>query len=356
MEMEYNMGRIKDIVNAFNLIQQKQDIINHNLKGMSTTLSAINEKATSRLEVLKTQVYVYSGSLGWLGIWDSNTKNYTGFVNTGTSVTGKMTVAAVTGDVFLLGDNENRVYVIDPYLPGIKGTLLLNAVASYAVSTTGKRIFISQHNSSILLEIDVTSGNIMRKFILPGTGQHLVFYPEAYLVYFSVAGTKAVYSVQHLSGEVVKVFDLPDDAVKIAHYMFGNQFGLLVLSGSGNEATITRWDKATNTTVTVQVADASELVVNPYTGQNYVISLENLLFRTLDGTLVRTVDLGDTASQLTLTADGNHLIAAVSAGNDALVIDTISGVFTTGPRAIYPPTQQPADILLVQAQFGFTSN
>jgi hypothetical protein len=154
----------------------------------------------------------------------------------------------------------------------------------------------------------------------------------------------------------VKVFDLPDDAVKMAPFKFGNKFGLLVLSGSGDTAALTKWDKSSDTTSTVQLANAGEIVVNPFTGQNYVASLNSIVFRSLDGTVLKTVDLGDTASQLTLTADGVHLIAVVSPGKDALVVDTITGVVSTGPAALYPPTQQAAELLLAHAQFGFASN
>jgi len=353
--MEYNLGRVEDIISAFTSIQQKQETTNEHLYRLSTTVSAINAKVVNRLEVLKSQIYVFSSSMGWLGVWDNNTGDYKGFVNVGTSSSAEITIAEKTGDVFLLAGDGHRIFKIDPYLPAIKGVLLFEAVASFTVSPGGKRIFVSQDNSNILLEIDVQSANIIRKLVLPGTGRHMV-YPKAYLIYFSVAGTKAVYSVQHLSGEVAKVFDLPDDAVKMAPYKFGNKFGLLVLSGNGDAAAITRWDNATNTTSTVQVPNASEIVVNPYTGQYYVASMQNVIFMSLDGTVLKTVDLGDTAGHLTLTADGNHLVAVVSAGNDSLIVDTITGVVSTGPRAIYPPTQQVAELLVSLAQFGFTSN
>jgi len=46
----------------------------------------------------------------------------------------------------------------------------------------------------------------------------------------------------------------------------------------------------------------------------------------------------------------------VGAGKDALMVDTITGVVSTGPAALYPPTQQTAELLLAHAQFGFASN
>jgi len=355
--VKYNIGRIDDIISAFNSIQQKQEETNEHLSNLSATVAAINRKIAYRLEVLKTQVYVFSSNMGWLGIWDIAAGNYKSFVNVGISSLGEIRIAGKTGDVFLLGNNGNQIYYIDPYLPGIKGSLLFEAVASFAVSPNGKRLFVSQDNSSILLEIDVVSGNIKRKFILPGTARHLIFQSDTDLLYFSVVGTQAVYSVQYSSGKVVKVFDLPGDAGKMAPYKFGGKFGLMVLSGSGGTAAITKWDKSTNKTSTVQVANASEIVVNPFTGQNYVASLQNIIFRSGDGTVLKTIDLGDTARQLTLTMNGNYLIAVVSAGSDALVVDTITGMVSTGPQAFYSsPALQPAELFFAHAQFGFVSN
>jgi len=356
-DVKYNSGRIDDIISAFNTIQQNQEEANEYLRSLSETVSAINEKVVGRMEVLKTQVYVFSNNMGWLGIWDIAAGNYKSFVNTGISNSGEIRIAGKSGDVFLLGSNGNQIYYIDPYFPGVKGSLLFEAVTAFEVSPDGKRLFISQENSSILLEIDVVAGNIKRKFVLPGTGQHLIFQPETNLLYFSVAGTQAVYSIQYASGKVMKVFDLPGDAVKMAPYKFGGKFGLMVLSGSGDTAAITKWDKSTNKTSTVQVANASEMVVNPFTGQNYVVSLQNVIFRSWDGTVLKTVDLGDTARQLTLTVNGNYLIAVISAGSDALIVDTITGTVSTGPQAIYPsPALQPAELFFAHAQFGFVSN
>lgn len=354
--MKYKLGRVDDIISAFNSISQKQDKANHKLSRLSTTVSSINTKVANQVEVLRSQVYLFSSDMGWLGIWDIASGSYKGFVNVGSSSSGKMTVAGETGQVFLLAENGNKIFIIDPYLPGVTGAFQFDAVASFAVSPGGQRIFVSQNNSSILTEVDAYSGKTIRNFNLPGTGLNLTMYPEAYIIYFSVAGTKAVYSIQYLAGEVAKVFDLPDDAVKMAPYKFGNKFGLLVLSGSGNTAAITKWDKSTDTTSTVQVANASEIVVNPFTGQNYVASLNSIVFRSLDGTVVKTVDLLDQAKQLTLSVDGVNLIAVVSAGKDALMVDTISGVVSTGPKALYPPTQKTAQLLLAHAQFGFASN
>jgi hypothetical protein len=354
--VKYKLGRVDDIISAFNSISQKQDKANYKLSRLSTTVSSINTKVANQVEALRSQVYLFSSDMGWLGIWDIASGSYRGFVNVGASSSGKMTVAGETGQVFLLAENGNKIFIIDPYLPGTTGAFQFDSVASFAVSPGGQRIFVSQNNSSILTEVDAYSGKTIRNFNLPGTGLHLTIFPEAHMIYFSVAGTKAVYSVQYLAGEVVKVFDLPDDAVKMAPFKFGNKFGLLVLSGSGDTAALTKWDKSSDTTSTVQLANAGEIVVNPFTGQNYVASLNSIVFRSLDGTVLKTVDLGDTASQLTLTADGVHLIAVVSPGKDALVVDTITGVVSTGPAALYPPTQQAAELLLAHAQFGFASN
>lgn len=354
--MEYNLGKVNDIISAFDSIKQNQETTNQHLDRLTETVLTINEKVVNRLDVLKSQIYLFSSNMGWLGIWDSETGDYKGFVNVGTSDTAKMTVAPETGDVFLLADNGNQIYAIDPYLPGIRDALLFDAVASFAVYPNGQRIFVSQENSTILMEINVNSGTIMRKFTLPGTAQNLVYHPEAYLVYFSVAGTNAVYSVQHLSGEVKKVFDLPEDAVKMAPYRFAGKFGLFVLSGSEDTATITKWDKSTDTTGTVQIPNASEIVANPFTGQNYIVALQDVIFRSPNGTVIKTVTLDDTARQLTLMSDGNHLVALTSPGNDALIVDTITGVVSSGPRAVYPPTQQAAELLMAHAQFGFTSH
>jgi len=307
--VKYKLGRVDDIISAFNSISQKQDKANYKLSRLSTTVSSINTKVANQVEVLRSQVYLFSSDVGWLGIWDIASGSYKGFVNVGASSFGKMTVAGETGQVFLLGENGNKIFIIDPYLPGVMEAFQFDSVASFAVSPSGQRIFVSQNNSSILTEVDAYSGKTIRNFNLSGTGLHLIMCPEAYMIYFSVAGTKAVYSVQYLAGEVAKVFDLPDDAVKMAPYKFGNKFGLLALSGSGETAAVTRWDKSTDTTSTVQLANASEIVVNPFTGQNYVASLNNIVFRSLDGTVVNTVDIGDAARQLTLTADGVHLIA-----------------------------------------------
>lgn len=137
------------------------------------------------------------------------------------------------------------------------------------------------------------------------------------------------------------MFDLPDDAVKMAPYKFGNKFGLVVLSGSGDTSAITRWDRDTNTTSTTQVAEASDIAVNPYTGQNYVASQQNVLFRSLDGAVLKTVSMGDAASQLTLTADGTRLVTVVTPGNDDLIVNTISGVVYTCPKAVYTPSRRP---------------
>lgn len=354
--MKYKLGRVDDIVSAFDSIQRKQDRANYKLSRLSTTVSSINTKVANQVEVLRTQVYLFSSDMGWLGIWDIISGSYKGFINVGTSDLVKITISGETGHVFLLGENGNKILMIDPYLPGIAGSFQFDSVASFTVTPSGQRIFVSQSNSSILTEVDTSSGKTIRNFTLPGTGFHLTMYPEAHLIYFSVAGTKAVYSVQNLSGEVAKVFDLPEDALKMAPYKFGNKFGLLVLSGSGDTAAITKWDKSTDTTSSVQVANASEIVVNFFTGKNYVASLNNIVFRSLEGTILKTVGLADTARQLTLTADGVHLIAVVSAGKDALIVDTITGVVSTGPAALYPPTQQAAKLLLAHAQFGFASN
>lgn len=361
--MKVKLGRVDDIISAFDSInnsvgsiQRRQERTNRKLSGLSANVSSINTKVANQVEVLRTQVYLFSSNMGWLGIWDIAAGSYKGFINVCASDSGKITVSGETGNVFLLGENGNKIIIIDPYLPGISGTLQFNSVASFTVSPDGQRIFVSQNNSSVLNEVDTSSGKTTRNFTLPGTGLHLTFYPEAHLIYFSVAGTKAVYSIQRLSGEVVKVFDLPNDAVKMAPFEFGNKFGLLVLSGSGDSAAITRWYKSTGTTSTVQLANASEIVANPFTGQNYVVSLKSIAFRSLDGTVLKTVDLGDTASQLTLTPDGVHLIAVVSPGQNALIVDTITGVVSPGPEALYPPTQQTAQLLLAHAQFGFASN
>lgn len=354
--MKYKLGRVDDIVSAFNSIQRKQDRTNHKLSRLSTTFSAINTKVANQVEVIRTQVYLFSNNMGWLGIWDIAAGNYKSFINVGASDSGKMTVSRETGNVFLLGENGKKILIIDPYLPGVTGSFLFDSVASFTVSPDGQRIFVSQYNNSILTEVDANSGKTIRNFTLPGTGLHLTIYPEAHLIYFSVASTRAVYSVQRLSGEVVKVFDLPDDAVKMAPYKFTNKFGLLALSGSGDTAAVTKWDKSTDTTSTVQVANAGEIVANPFTGQHYMANLQSIVFRSLDGTILKTVELGDTARQLTLTADGGHLIAVVSAGKDALIVDTITGVVSTGPAALYPPTQQAAQLLLAHAQFGFASS
>ena len=99
--------------------------------------------------------------------------------------------------------------------------------------------------------------------------------------------------MQRLTGESLKVFDLPDDAVKISPFKFGSEFGLLVLTGSGSTVAITKWDIVTNTTSTIQVPDDSEMVAYLYTGR---------------------------------------------------------------PSATYPPTQQAAQLLLVQARFGYVSS
>jgi len=355
-QVKYNLGRVDDIISTINSIKQKQDCIDFNLSALLTTVSAINTKLAKQVEVLRTQVYLFSADMGWLGIWDIAAGKYIGFVNAGVSNLGKITISRETGDVFLLGDAGSKIFVLDPYLLGIKGSFLFDTVASFAVTPDGKRIFVSQNSSSILTEIDASSGKIIRNYPLPGTGLNLTMYSEAGLIYFSVAGTKAVYSIQLLSGEATKVFDLPDDALKMASYKFGNNFGLLVLSGSADTAAITKWDKSTYTTSTVKVANASEIVVNPFTGQNYVASLNNIIFRSLDGTVLKTVDLGDTAKQLTLTSDGVQLIAVVTPGQNALIVDTITGMISPGPEAVYPPTQITAQLLLAHAQFGFVSN
>ncbi|NLI13369.1 YncE family protein [Pelotomaculum propionicicum] len=353
--MKYNLGKVDDILSAFNLIQEKQEKTNCKLSRLSSDVSSINTRINNQVEVLRSQVYVFSGNMGWLGIWDTTTGSYKGFINTGASSSGEITIARETGNVYLYNQDENKIFIIDPYLPGITGSLPFASVASFAVTPDGKRLFISQANSSILVEVDGDTGKTKRSFTLPGTALHLVEYPEAFLLYFSVAGTKAIYSVQRLSGEVIKVFDLPDDAVKITPFKFGNEFGLLVLTGSGNSASITKWDIITSTTSTVQVPDASEIVACPFSGKNYVVSTQNILIRTLDGTVIKTVVLEDTATQLTLTADGTHLVAVVGPGQDAKIIDTLTGVVSAGPSAIYPPTQQTAQLLLTQAQFGFVS-
>ena len=354
--MKYKLAQVEDILAAFNSIQQKQENTNLNLSRLSTTVSSINTKVASQVDILKTQVYVFSSNMGWLGVWDLSAESYIGFINVGASDTAKLGIAGETGTVFLLGDNGNKIFVIDPYLPGITGSLPFDSIASFVVSPDGQKAFISQNNSSILTEVNVSTGKTVRQFTLPGTGLHLTMYQEDYLIYFSVADTKAVYSLQHLSGEVTKVFDLPNDAVKITPYKFGNQFGLLVLNGSGDNVAVTRWDKNTNTTNTVQLANTVDIVANPYTGQYYAASLQNVLFLNPDGTVLKTVALNDTVRQLTLTADGNNLITLVSSDQNALNVDTITGVSYNGPAAVYPLTQQTANLMAVQAQFGSSSN
>lgn len=353
--MKYKLAQVDDIISAFNSIQQQQDRANLNLSQLSTNVASINTKLANQIRILKTQVYLFSSDMGWLGIWDTS-DGYLNFINIGPSASGIMQIAGASGTVFLLAENGDKIFIIDPYLPGITGSLPFTSVASFTVSPGGKKIFVSQNNSPTLTEIDVSLGNTTRQFTLPGTGKHLIMYPEAYLIYFSVPDTKAVYSLQCLSGEVVKVFDLPNDAVKITPYKFGNQFGLLVLSGSDSTAAVTKWDRTTNTTTTVQLANTVDIVANPYTGLYYAASLQNILFVSLDGIVLKTVALGDTANQLTLTTDGTHLICIVSPGKDALMVDTISGVVYPGPGTIYPPTQQTATLILAQARFGFTSN
>lgn len=356
IQVEYNLGRVDDILTAFNTIQEKQEKANDELSSLSAIFSTLSIKSVNQVGDLRTQAYIFSSDMGWLGVWDVATGNYTGFIHIGPSATGEVSVDRKSGNIFLLGENGNKIFIIDPYLCGVTVSLPFQSVGSFAVSPGGKSVFISQNNSSILAEVDASTGKTLRNYTLPGTALHLVVYPEAYLVYFSIAGTRAVYSVQHLSGEVLKVFDLPDDAVRMAPYQFGNDFGLQVLSGSGSTAAVTKWDRTTNTTSTVQVADAVEIVVNPYTGSYYVASLQNVLFMSLDGAIIKTVALGDKASRLTLTADGVHLIAIVSPGNNALIVDTVTGVVSTGPTVVYPPTQQSAKLLLAQTQFGFVSS
>lgn len=353
---KYKLARVDDIITAFQSIQRKQDKANRDLFRLSTTVSAINTKVANQVGVLRSQVYLFSKDMGWLGIWDMSAGSYIGFINISPSDSGKITVAVDTGSVFLLGDNGKKLFIIEPYLPGVKRSLSFESVASFAVSPDGQRVYVSHNNSPILTEVEASSGKTARNFTLPGTALHLTYVPGSVTIYFSVSGTRAVYSLQRLSGETAKVFDLPDDAVKITTFRVGKEPGLLVLSGRGENAAITRWDKATETSLTVRVADASEIVANPFAGRYYLASMQNVLFMSLDGTVLKTVNLGEAASQLTLTADGTHLIAVVGDGHDALLIDTISGVVSPGPKANYPPTQQAASLLLAQAQFGFTSN
>ncbi|WP_066632964.1 YncE family protein [Desulfolucanica intricata] len=353
--MKYKLAQVDDIIIAFNSIQQKQDSTNANISRLSNVVSSINTKLANQINFLKTQVYLFSSDMGWLGIWDT-TEGYLGFVNVGVSTSAKIVTGRKTENIFLLGENGAKIFVIDPYLPGIIATLPFNSVASFTVSPDGQSLFVSENNSLTLTEVEVNSGRTLRKLTLPGTAHHLTMHPEAYRIYFSVPETKAVYNVQQLSGEVSKVFDLPNDAEKITHYKFGEQFGLLVLSGSGDTAKVTKWDKGTNTTSTVDIANAVDIVANPFTGYYYVASQQNILFLSPEGAVLQTVNLGDTAQQLTLTADGKLLTAIFSAGKDAVIVDTITGITYTGPGTVYPPTQQTATLLLAQAKLGFSSN
>lgn len=354
--MSYNFGRVDDIISALDSIKQKQDISNHELSRVSETILSINLKMKHQLEGLRNQIYIFSNDMGWLGIWDIAVKDYIGFINIGISNVAKITISKETGKILILAENGSKIFVINPYLPGITESFLFDSVASFTITPDGKRIFISQIDSSILSEIDVCSGKTIRNFTLPGTAIHLIFDSTTDLIYFSLMDTKAVYSVERQTGNIEKVFDLPEDAVKMAPFSFGKKFGLLVLNGSGDTAAITKWDRETDTTNTVQVANASEIVVNPYTGENFVVSLQNILFRSLDGMVLKTIDLGQTARQLTLTADGIQLFAVVDPGQDMLIVDTISGNVSDGPKAIYPPSQQAAELLQAYAQFGFASN
>ncbi|NPV73034.1 MAG: hypothetical protein HPY89_04445, partial [Pelotomaculum sp.] len=81
--MKYKLGRVDDIISAFNSISQKQDKANHKLSRLSTTVSSINTKVANQVEVLRSQVYLFSSDMGWLGIWDIASGSYKGFVNVG---------------------------------------------------------------------------------------------------------------------------------------------------------------------------------------------------------------------------------------------------------------------------------
>lgn len=363
--MKVKLGRVDDIISAFNSIkssigsiQRQQERANYKLSRLSLTASSINTKIASQVTGLRYQIYVFSGNMGWLGIWDISTDsiqgNYIGFVNVGISDEAIIKVAIENGDVFLLGGNRTRLLRINPYLPGVTRTMLFDSVASFEVSPGGQRVYVTQYNSSIMLEVDAWAGRILRTFNLPGTGLHLTLSLHNQLIYFTIAGTKAVYSMQQSSGNVAKVFDMPGEVVKMAPYNLGSKSGLLVLNGSGETAAITRWEKSTGTTSAMQLPDASELVVNPFTGENYVVSLADIVIRSLEGSVLRTVNLDDTARQLTLSADGIHLVAVFSAGKDALVVDTITGEVSPGPKAAY--STQTATLLAAHAQSGYVSS